>query len=271
MSDVASFLRFVMRPSTAVGVALLYAAALAVNAHVAGRGVPALEVDYERFLRNAGGGAAGVVETGTHYIAEDGRHRWDRTVLLDVDGRPVHERISEIRLPSGRGPDARSLERAGVGERITIRHDVERVVIGPLETTWSAPPWYAPPLPGGTPDPMPPMPETPAFIPSLDGPDSALSFEGIESLGIRTIGPVMVSGGRRTIPAPGGGSMEIEFWEARSGNSRRTRPIVIERHVRDTETGGGESMRVKSAMRVNAPADLFDVPRGYRVRDLPAR
>lgn len=245
MSNVASFLRFVMRPSTAIGVALLYAAALAVNAHVAGRGVPALEVDYERFLRNAGGGAAGVVETGTHYIAEDGRHRWDRTVLLDVDGRPVHERTSEIRLPSGRGPDARSPERAGVGERITIRHDVERVVIGPLD----------------------PAPETPAFIPSLDGPDSAPSFEGIESLGSRRIGPVMVSGGRRTIPAPGGGSMEIEFWEARSGNSRRTRPVVLERHVRDTETGGGESMRVKSAMRVNVAADLFDVPRGYRVRN----
>ncbi len=268
MSKVASFLRFVMRPSTAIGVALLYAAALAVNAHVAGRGVPALEVDYERFLRNAGGGAAGVVETGTHYIAEDGRYRRDRTVLLDVDGRPVHERTSEIHLPSGRGPDARNPERAGVGERITIRHDVERVVIGPLETTWSAPPRYAPPLPGGTPDPVP---ETPEFIPSLDGPDSVPSSEGTESLGIGTIGPVMVSGGRQTIPAPGGGSMEIEFWEARSGNSRRTRPIVIERHVRDTETGGGESMRVKSAMRVNAPADLFDVPRGYRVRNLPAR
>ena len=245
MSNVASFLRFVMRPSTAIGVALLYAAALAVNAHVAGRGVPVLEVDYERFRRDAGGGAAGVVETGTHYIAEDGRYRRDRTVLLDVDGRPVHERTSEIHLPSGRGPDARNPERAGVGERITIRHDVERVVIGPLD----------------------PVPETPEFIPSLDGSDSVSSFEGIESLGSRKIGPVMVSGGRRTIRAPGGGSMEIEFWEARSGNSRRTRPIVIERHVRDTETGGGESMRVKSAMRVNAPADLFDVPRGYRVRN----
>ena len=219
MSNAASFLRFVMRPSTAIGVALAYAAALAVNAWVAGRGVPAFEVEYERFCRNAGGGAAGVVETGTHYIAEDGRHRWDRTALLDVDGRPVNERTSEIRLPSGRGLDAWSLE--------------------------------------------------PGFAPSLGGPDSVPSSEGIEALGIRTIGPVTVSGGRRTIPAPGGGSLEVESWEVRSGNSRRTWPIVIERHVRDMAAGGGESMRVKSAMRVRVAADLFDVPRGYRVQDRP--
>ena len=110
MSNAASFLRFVMRPSTAIGVALAYAAALAVNAWIAGRGVPALEVEYERFCRGAGGRAAGVVETGTHYIAEDGRHRWDRTELLDAAGRPVNERTSEIRLPSGRGLDAWSSE-----------------------------------------------------------------------------------------------------------------------------------------------------------------
>lgn len=207
MSNAASFLRFVMRPSTAIGVALAYAAALAVNAWIAGRGVPALEVEYERFCRGAGGGAAGVVETGTHYVAEDGRHRWDRTELLDAAGRPVNERTSEIRLPSARGLD------------------------------------------------------------SLDGPDSVPSFEGIASLGIRTIGPVTVSGSRRTIPAPGGGALEIESWEVRSGNSRRARPIVIERHVRDTATGGGESLRVKSAMRVRVAADLFDVPRGYRAQD----
>ena len=256
MSNAASFLRFVMRPSTAIGVALAYAAALAVNAWIAGRGVPALEVEYERFCRGAGGGAAGVVETGTHYVAEDGRHRRDRTEFLDAAGRRVNERSSEIRLPSGRGPAARSLERAGSGQRITIRHDVERAVIGPLEPMrWSTPPRYASPLPGGAPDHVPGMSE---FTPSLS--------EGIASLGIRTIGPVTVSGGRRTIPAPGGGSLEVESWEV-VRNSRRTWPIVIERHVRDMATGGGESMRVKSAMRVRVAADLFDVPRGYRVQD----
>lgn len=257
MSNAASFLRFVMRPSTAIGVALAYAAALAVNAWIAGRGVPALKVEYERFCRDADGGAAGVVETGTHYIAEDGRHRRDRTELLDAGGRLVNERTSEIRLPAGRGPAARSLERAGSGQRITIRHDVERAVIGPLEPMrWSTPPRYASPLPGGAPDRVPEMSEFTPF-PS----------EGIAALGSRTIGPVMVSGSRRTIPAPGGGSLEVESWEVRSGNSRRTWPIVIERHVRDMAAGGGESMRVKSARRVRVAADLFDVPRGYRVQD----
>lgn len=75
-------------------------------------------------------------------------------------------------------------------------------------------------------------------------------------------------GRRQVLPLPDSGSITIEFWElVQPAASPNPLPIVVERYISD-ETGSGEYMRVKSAVRTNVAAGFFDVPAGYRVQNL---
>ena len=257
--------------------------AMDLSAQIRRRGTAVLEVAYERVSRDAAGGERWLVETGTHFIADDGRYRRDTTALVGPDGGAIDERTTEIWLPpEGGGLDAWApagiraelgMEPRAQAERITINHDLGRAVRGPLELLWRPPSAFAALLPGGlarqpselarTP------PETAAPFPGQsDGVDIETLVAGApQSLGEKTIGPMVVHGRRQVLPLPDSGSITIEFWEAAQPLSWNPLPIVVERYISD-ETGSGEYMRVKSAARTNVAAGFFDVPAGYRVQDL---
>ena len=187
-------LRFLFRPATAFGVAMAVFAALLVArtardlaARFTDAGVPVLEVEYERVFRGAAGRRPRLVETGTHFIADDGRYRRDATALA-APGGAVRRRTSEIWLPpEGAGLDAGAPMEIGVApdrapvERIAIDHDTGRAVCGPLEFAWQSPSEYAALLRGDAPAPTSPEPEQ-AGLPRpepvyVDSPAESLGME----------------------------------------------------------------------------------------------
>lgn len=292
-------LRFLARPTTALWAAAAVVTAFVamdLSAHLRRRGPAVLEVAYERVSRDAAGGERRLVETGTHFIADDGRYRRDTTALVGLDGGAIDERTTEIWLPpEGGGLDAWTpagiraelgMEPRAPAERITINHDLGRAVRGPLELLWRPPSVFAALLPGGpvlTPPELartadtaltsPELARTPreAAAPFSDQSDNVdletLAAGAPQSLGEKTIGPMVVHGRRQVLPLPDSGPITIEFWEAAQPLSWNPLPIVVERYVND-ETGSGEYMRVTSAARTTVAAGFFDVPAGYRVQDL---
>ena len=178
------------------------------------------------------------------------------------------------------------MEPRAQAERITINHDLGRAVRGPLELLWRPPSAFAALLLGGpalmpaelarTPDTALTSPELARTPPETAAPFSdqsdGVDFETLaagtpQSLGEKTIGPMVVHGRRQVLPLPDSGPITIEFWEAAQPLSRNPLPIVVERYVND-ETGSGEYMRVTSAVRTNVPDGFFDVPAAYLVQDL---
>lgn len=269
-------LRFLFRPATALGVAMAVFAALLVArtardlvARFTDAGVPVLEVEYERVFRGAAGRRPRLVETGTHFIADDGRYRRDATALAAPDGA-VRRRTSEIWLPpEGAGLDAGAPMEIGVApdrapvERIAIDRDTGRAVRGPLEFAWQSPSEYAALLRGDAPAPTSPEPEQAG----LPRPEPVYVDSPAESLGWKTIGPMRVRGTRRLLPMPGeAGPITIESWEAVQLGIRRPLPIVVERYVKDF-SGNGYFMRVKSVTETDVRSDFFDVPAACDVQD----
>ena len=276
-------LRFLFRPATALWVAASVVTtfvALDLVARLRRLGPAVLEVKYERVSRDAARGERRLVERGTHFIADDGRYRRDMTALVGPDGGAADRRTTEIRLPpEGGGPDTRTPAGTGAdlgsepgaqAERITIDHHMGRAVRGPLELLWRPPSEFATLLPG-----EPPLTSPESTVPfagqpdGVDGVDMETLVAGAPaSLGEKTIGPLVVHGRRQVLPLPDSGSITIEFWEVvQPAASPNPLPIVVERYISD-ETGSGEYMRVKSAVRTNVVAGFFDVPAGYRVQNL---
>lgn len=286
-------LRFLARPTTALWAAAVVVTmfvAMDLSAQLRRRGPAVLEVAYERVSRAAAGGERRLVETGTHFIADDGRYRRDTTALVGLDGGAIDERTTEIWLPpEGGGLDAWApagiraelgMEPRAQAERITINHDLGRAVRGPLELLWRPPSAFAALLPGADAagaradvgygaDIAGARAEAAGYggaVPrSMDL--ETLAAGAPQSLGEKTIGPMVVYGRRQVLPLPDSGPITIEFWEAAQPLSRNPLPIVVERYVND-ETGSGEYMRVTSAARTNVPDGFFDVPAAYRVQDL---
>lgn len=270
--------RLAFQPTTAlwaVIAVLMTFIVLDVSAQFRNRGRDVLEVRYDRAAHDVTTGETRLLETGAHFIADDGRYRRDLTTLVAPDGGDVDQRTSEIWIP----PEGVSLDAwipPGVGaefdlapanflaERITLDHEMRVAVRGPLGMVWQPPSEYASPLPiepeTGIPPPAPPgavdMETMMANVP--------------EDLGEKTIGAMLVHGRRQLLPLPDM-VLTVEFWEVvRPQTSRNPLPIVVERFIRD-ETGNGETMRVRSAARTNVAPDFFDVPAGYRVQEIGRR
>ena len=272
-----------LEPTTALWVAVIVVmgfVAFDVSAQFGNRGAGAFEMEFERFLRNGETGENILVETGTHFVTDDGRYRRDSTMLRSWDGRDINERTSEIWIPpEGQTfatwipPDISEQLNLALpltqAERITINHDMGIAVRGPFDRMWEPPSRYASTLYEPVDSEVPVGEPDGTEAPEMDF--STLQALVPEDLGEKTIGSLLVHGFRQQMPTPDGMVFTIEFWEAVLPQmSQSPMPIVVERFIRD-DAGNGETMRVRSASRTILDAGFFDVPAGYTLQEISQR
>lgn len=215
-----------MRLSTLVGLsAVLAVGALPASA----QDVPTIEVEYQKAQLGADG-VWEVVETGTHFFADDGRYRLDRRI--------GGETITRIRIPAS-------------GERIEINHALGIGMRGPDEGTFTIPA------------------EGPTLPRSRRSAAAPFGGIQMTSIGARARGPLLLQGFSLAAPCLTTWECELEVW-IHAPRAVGARPAVLERTIRQTRPDGTEltsTTVITSSERTTTDSAAFAPPADIPIRD----
>ena len=175
------------------------------------------------------------------------RADYERTLVLPATGEVrVLEVGTYYLVPDGRyrvdklidGERTSLISLPGEGERITLNHELGLAVRGSDRLPWVGPSIQPPPL--------------------------RESDARTESLGLRMLGPLALTGFRQAVPIPDVGNIVNEWWV---WMNHGTPPILVEMTYTGPD-GLVDSQRISTARLATMTTDEFKVPPSYGVQDL---
>lgn len=187
--------------------------------------VSAIRADFVRERTEARGSPV-QVESGHHFITDVGDY-----VMQKVSNG---ERTGEVWLPS-------------LNQRITLNHDLQLAVTGPIDGKWPLPAFRS-----NQPQPTSPPIPTPSNQQPHQG--TQTTTYPLDDLGSRLFGLLWATGVRQNI-----GDTTIETWTWTDQNSKRS--LILAQTI--TSPRGVDSIRITNVQRVTIPVTLLTIPQSY--------